>query len=106
MAYGQVSTFLNELVLRAACIIAYQDLGILSGPAAEAEARSEHRKGFYPIGRVIELLEEYSADRGRYSDFLSYGPILLERLASESRTIVEKGSREGYSGEGVPTGSR
>ncbi len=96
-AYGAMPVFLNELVLRAACILAERELGILSANEAEQEIKSERRRGFYPIGRVIALLEEYQKNRAAYPDFSTYAPVLVEKLASESDAIVREGAVAGYS---------
>lgn len=87
-AYGQVPVFMNELVLRAACILAEEDLG-LGGPGLrEARLLREEDHGFHPIRRVVELLEAFRARRDAYPDFESYAPVLVEALASEANVLA------------------
>jgi hypothetical protein len=93
MAYGQAKVFFNELVVRAATIIGERDLGQTTAAGAEGRIRTEELAGFYPIRRVIALLEEYRANRAAYPDFNAFCPVLLRRLAEESDAIVAEGSK-------------
>jgi hypothetical protein len=97
-AYPTVASFLNELVIRAATIVGMRDLGLIDEKGIRIEARDQRSLGFYPIERVIALLEEYDAKRGAYPDFARYAPALLERLASEADAIVAEGAMDGFGG--------
>lgn len=95
-AYPQASIFYNELVIRAVCVVAGRELGLLSDYEARAELAAEAGKGFYPIGRVVDLIAEYQASRERYPRFGDFAPALLERLAADASAIVEEGAAGGY----------
>jgi hypothetical protein len=97
-AYGTVSAFYNELVIRAATIVGMRDLDLIDEKGMRAEARGQRRLGFYPIERVIALLEQYQAKRSAYPDFASFAPVLLEALASEADAIQAEGAMDGFGG--------
>ncbi len=101
MAYGQVPVFLNELVLRAATVMGRKALGLIAPERVASELESERAEGFYPIARVYAMLEEYEADRARYPDFSGFGPVVLERLASEADAILAEGGRDNFGGTGL-----
>lgn len=99
MAYGAADLFLNELVIRAATILGERELGLATPLEEELELRAEEALGFYPVRRVLALLEEYRAGlRGGRGDFAAFAPALLGRLAEESAAIVAEGSRRGFAG--------
>jgi len=95
-AYPEATTFYNELVIRAVCVVAGRELGLLSEYEARAELSGEAGQGFYPIGRVVDLIAEYQAGRDRYPRFGDFAPALLERLAADAAAIVAEGSASGY----------
>jgi hypothetical protein len=95
-AYPEAPTFYNELVIRAVCVVAGRELGLLSEYEARAELAGEASQGFYPIGRVVDLIAEYQSNRDRYPRFEDFAPVLFERLAADAAAIVEEGAAGGY----------
>lgn len=98
MAYPSVEAFMNELVIRAAVIVAMRDLGLREGMGIEAAIRGQEKQGFYPIREVIRLLDGYASDRGRYPDFASYAPRLLSGLSSQVPDLLRRAESSGYRG--------
>jgi len=95
MAYGSVDSFLNELVIRAATVLAERELEYATPEEAERELRAEEAQGFYPIRRVLASLEDYVAHRAEYPSFREYAPSLLGALAADSEAIAAEGKRLG-----------
>lgn len=103
MAYPSVETFLNELFIRAAVIIATRDLGLASPTGIEYSIQEQARIGFYPIREAIRLLEEYQEKRASYPDFASYAPEILGSLVRNCDELVRRGKPSGYRGlDGEP----
>lgn len=81
MAYGNIGTYYNELVIRAATILGAKDLGVIQESDVRDHLLRQQRIGFKPVAIVYELLQEYQASRDRYPTFDSYVPELLDQLA-------------------------
>lgn len=82
-AYGDIGSFLNEQVLRAAEVLAAKDLyGV-----AEAKATLQYNeaRGFYLTQFVVEQLEYYRSNREQYPTFRDYAPYLFARLEHSQR---------------------
>lgn len=87
MAYPDLATFLNELVLRACTIKGVSELGVMDF-APEALLNQEALQGFYPIAAVWEILADYDRQRRTWPDFRSFAPRLLERLAARTDELL------------------
>lgn len=88
LAYTNLGTFLNELVLRACVVRGQVLLGFVDEEGADAELAREELQGFYPIREVYAELADYEADRTAYPDFAAFGPVLLERLSAKAEDLV------------------
>ena len=88
MAYPELTTFLNELVLRAATIRGRFVLGELDDQGVTRALQAEADKGFYCITAVYPLLVEYESNRDTWPAFIEYGPVLLERLAEQADRLI------------------
>lgn len=89
-AYGNLGTFLNELVLRATTIRGHLGLGLLPPGGQERALVQEEDRGFYPIREVTRWLEDYEANRTRWPRFSDFGPELMTRLAGRSEALVSE----------------
>lgn len=77
-AYTNVTTFLNEQVLRAVEVISARDLFT---PEIEAEIlQNQEKRGFYLTKYLVEQLEYYQANRDLYPTFLDFVPYIYEQL--------------------------
>lgn len=78
-AYGNLTVFLNEQVLRAVTTIA---AGELYGPEAYQNYLAfEESFHFYLTHDVINLIRYYQENRFLYPTFDDFAPVLLERMA-------------------------
>lgn len=84
-AYGNVATFLNEQVLRAAHAIAEGEL--YGRESREESIRREESQGFQWTSFVVEQLEDYMSSRNKYPKFTDFAPVLLESLAQEASVV-------------------
>jgi hypothetical protein len=86
-AYGPLQTVMLEQVLRATTAIA---LGDLYGPSVmERQIRIEEERGFLLTRDAVRLIGEYQRGRSQYPQFSDFVPVLLDRLAAESKPLIE-----------------
>ncbi len=86
MAYGDVETFFNEQVLRAAVLLGTKDL---YGESAYVHGLEEERElGFYLTDFTVEQLEYYRANRDKYPDFVQFVPYLLDQYKQHQEELL------------------
>lgn len=87
--YGQVETVMLEQVLRATTAIA---LGDLYGPSLmERRIRIDEENGFLLTRDAVRLIGEYQRGCSQYRQFSDFVPVLLDRLAAESKPLADTG---------------
>jgi hypothetical protein len=77
-AYGEWKYLLNELIIRAVTIrITNEYFG-----KEKAKELLDYEKsiGFSLVGNIVEILKDYENNRGKYSTFSEFYPILIERM--------------------------
>lgn len=79
-AYGAWQTVLSESLVRAAVVIYMKDHNFLAGQI-EQEISMQKRRGFVWIGKLVNELESYAAQRSLYPTLESYMPRLVEAHA-------------------------
>lgn len=73
MAYGDARTMVNESLVRAAVIVYFRE----HGEDQQANLRRIHREqahGLFWMDQLVDLLDQYQAERGRYPTFASWLP--------------------------------
>lgn len=80
-SYGNFSSYLNELVLRATTIRGRLALGQVTPAGAEQLLDSEDSIGFHLIRGVYAELPDYEAHRDQWPTFADFAPELLKRIA-------------------------
>lgn len=93
-AYGQMETFLNELVLRATTIRGQRMVGLVSDQGVKGLLAAEAQRGFYPVEAVYRELADYEAHRDRWPRFHDFGPELLTRLAAQADALVKAAAKK------------
>jgi len=88
-AYGPPETALKESLVRAFTLCYFQDHGQESD-ARKAEA-DEYRNGFYWVGDLAKVLDEFTSNRDRYPDFESFSGRLVEAYRSLAAEAPSKG---------------
>ncbi|HOX93146.1 MAG TPA: DUF4932 domain-containing protein, partial [Spirochaetales bacterium] len=88
LAYGDLQTMVDELVLRAAVLVAASDLGILDEAKTEQAIRNEELSGFYLIRNVISILRDYSENRLTWPNFSSYAQQLLTAISADPDSTI------------------
>ncbi len=89
-AYGQLhhSAIVRELLVQAAVIrYLHERQGFLAGRRALAKGL---KRGAFWMPELLETLEQYENQRGRYPDFQSYMPEVVEFFEVYSSRIREK----------------
>ncbi len=87
MAYPETIYFLNEQVLRACTIIAYEEL---YGQNVAKSYISYYKKvGFYLTEFTIETLKEYTSNRDKYPVFEDFIPYLFEQYRLNKDSLLE-----------------
>lgn len=87
MAYGNITIFLNEQVLRACTIIAFEEL---YGQNTAKSYKSNYEKaGFYLTDFTIEVLKEYTSNRDKYPIFEDFIPYLFEQYHLNKDSLLK-----------------
>ncbi|MCK9525699.1 MAG: DUF4932 domain-containing protein [Limnochordia bacterium] len=77
-AYGSMSTFLNEQVIRAMEVLAAREL--FSAEIGGIVLENHESRGFYLTRYVVEQLEYYQVNRDLYPTFREFVPYLFDQL--------------------------
>lgn len=85
-AYGSISTFYNEQIIRAMEVIAQKDL--YGNTYAKREIELNERSGFYLTRFTVEQLEYYRENRDTYKTFKDFIPYLLKQYEKNQEELL------------------
>lgn len=87
IAYGNLSTFFNEQVLRAVVILAIEDL--YGKAEAQKHLEIEQATGFYLTEFTLEQLRYYQKNRTKYPTFVDFVPYLLNCYEQKKKDLLQ-----------------